>query len=559
MKRRSFLAAASSITAMQFLSNTMALFGQSGQPRTQATGNLLRIPATWDGVSDLDVRFDNVEIWQGKNTRLIVTGGYPGVTISKRKDDLLNVVVNNQLTKNTAVHWHGLDVPPDMDGHPKDEFTSGTSRNYKYRVRNRAGMYFYHSHANMQTGNQVYNGLFGLFRVTDDEEEALGLPSGEHEIPLVIQDVRIDAQYQLLYSLNMVDRMEGYLGNTILVNGTPDAYLPVKRGTYRLRLVNASNARIYQIAFSDKRPFLIIGSDGGLLAAPVSTNSVRLAPGERYDILTDFSLMSISQSVTLVSQSYVPPIGHMGSPLYPQGTAFDLVRFDVVAGEAPVYTAPSTLSSIARFDAQTALRTRTFDLQMQMMGAGHTINGKSFGMGRIDLNVNANELEVWEFVNKDADMMHPMHIHGGQFQILSRNGSANIPDWEKGWKDTFIVDAGEKVQVGVRFDNYDGVFLLHCHNLEHEDEGMMLNYEVVKATGVYEELSGTQQVWYSPASDAVIIRGSTLVENARCTIYDVSGHSVLIADLVGNDVLDVQLSVKTLTQGIRTSKCIFPC
>jgi|GEM_PF-217091 len=524
MKRRSFLTTLASTAAVAAWRGVPTK--ADGSAQLAATGNELRFPTAWNGANMLMPAYINRQVWPGVNTNVISTGGYPGATIDLRWGQNLSVEIHNMMQSATSIHWHGLDVPSAMDGHPKDQIAPNVAKRYTFDITNRASLYFYHSHAHMATAEQVYKGLFGLFRVRDDEEDALGLPSGEFEVPLVVQDVQIDSQSQLQYAPDMMDKMEGYLSNKILVNGTPDAFLKVKRGWYRFRLVNASNARIYHIGFSDNREFHVIGSDGGLLSSSTSTQTIPFAPGERYDILVDLTGLVIGSSVRLVSRQYTPTMGHMGNPNYPQGLPFDLLRLDAVEGQGVSYTIPAVLSVINRYNPSLATRTRVFELQMQMMmGMKHTINGKLFAMDRIDERIARGSLEIWEFVNKDVDMVHPMHIHGGQFQVLSRNGSTDIPAWERGWKDTVIVNPSERVQLGVRFDTHTGVFLLHCHILEHEDDGMMMNYEVTASTDVQEKNTSDTRAWYSPAQDAVIIRG-IVSPSAHVSLYDSVGRLV---------------------------------
>jgi FtsP/CotA-like multicopper oxidase with cupredoxin domain len=543
MHRRNFLGTLSSLSALTMAPTVLSAARWSPQ---QPSGTQLRFPSTWNGSSMLMPALIQRQIWSDATTSVIGVGGYPGQTIELRSGDRLRVQFHNMLSEPLAIHWHGMDVPADMDGHPMDQFVPNAMRTYAFDVQQRAGMYFYHSHAHGRTASQVYQGLYGLVRVRDAEEDALGLPTGEFEVPLVIQDVRVNAQRQLVYQPDMIDRMEGHLGNVALVNGTPDAYLPVKRAWYRLRLVNASNARIYHIAFSDDRPFHVIGSDGGLLASAVQTTMVPLAPGERYDILVDLTDLDIGSSVTLVSKPYPTEPGHMGSPLYPQGRAFDLVRLDRIDGDGPSFQIPERLSSIERYEPSQAVRTRSFELAMTMsFGMVHTINGKLFDMSRIDERIRRGDLEIWEFVNKDGDMTHPMHLHGGQFQIISRNGSTEIPAWERGWKDTFIVHPNERIHVAVRFDHYTGVFLVHCHNLEHEDEGMMLNYEVTTPSSVHDHVD-TLTAWYAPREGTIHVRSAdttaaiVLIDDAGRVVHTVtsaertSDHMIIPADRLAN-------------------------
>jgi len=315
-----------------------------------------------------------------------------------------------------------------------------------------------------------------MFIVRDEEEAALNLPSGEFEIPLIIQDKRFSGS-SLDYSPTEDEIMKGYLGEEILVNGIHSPYVSVEAGWYRLRVLNGSTARLYKLAFSNNLDFYIIGSDGGLLAAPQKVSSQLLAPGERLDILVNFSSTSPGKSFYLESRKY--------SEYDEQGRQeFNILKFTVDRTSNRSFTLPTMLSTITPIPTASAVATRIFDISAAGAGhgggGGHAINGKMFDMHRVDETVEAGSTEIWEFDNRMGDEKHPMHIHGVQFQLLERKGGRNsITAAEKGWKDTVLVMPGEKVRVIMTFPLYTGVFVFHCHNLEHEDDGMMLNFKIV--------------------------------------------------------------------------------
>ncbi|MDO9300815.1 MAG: multicopper oxidase domain-containing protein, partial [Anaerolineales bacterium] len=351
----------------------------------------------------------------------------------------------------------------------------------------------------------------GLFIVSDDEEAALGLPAGEYDLPLIIQDRAFDSQNQIVYSVNEMNQMIGFLGDTILVNGAPNAAMDVKASAYRLRLLNGSNSRIYKLAWQDGTPLTVIATDGGLLEAPVTRETLTLAPGERVELWADFSGQTGSEMrlVSLPFSGFSSIGGGMmgggmmgGGSSLPNGAPLDIVSLNIGEKGADVLPLPTRLSTIERHRVEEAVNQnnpRSFTLAMQ--GMVHTINDRVFEMDAVaqDEIVRLGDLEIWEFANlegggggggmmtMDMEMPHPMHIHGVQFQVLSRQPprgndsvyqdlSAGFVD--DGWKDTVLVMPGEKVQVLVRFENYAGTFLYHCHNLEHEDAGMMRNYKV---------------------------------------------------------------------------------
>lgn len=553
MDRRRFLGTSlGSLTLAGMLPRHLSALDNT-TPLPQTVGNALKVPALWDGKSLIMPYEANVEIWPGTRTKVIAMGAYPAWTVVLDKGKNLNATFHNMLQEEFPIHWHGLLVPEKMDGHPSDAIQPNAMYNYFFPLKNRAGTYFYHSHAHLKTGKHVFNGMYGAFIIHDDEEKALNLPSGEFDVPVIIQDVRIDSNKQLDFAPDHMDSMEGYMGNVMLTNGTPDATLSVKRGTYRFRLLNASNARLYKIRLGANLPFTIISSDGGLLESAVTVNELWLGSAERYDILVDFSAHPAGTSFALRSEEYPAPPGHMGGaqPLYPQGRPFDILTFTVADAPAPVYTVPAKLSTIVRYNEADAKRVRTFELAMQMsLGMKHTINGKLFDMMRIDEEVPFNELEIWEVWNNDDSMTHPIHIHGTQVQILSRNGKTDIPPHERGWKDTMLVHPDERLRFMVKFEDYDGMYMFHCHNLEHEDDGMMINIMVNKPTDVHDETASKNlSASYMSSQDVIVATFPPSANNTTVFVHTIDGNIVLSMPL--NETMgDVRLPASALASGM---------
>ena len=430
---------------------------------------------------------------------------YLGPTIRARRGQKVRIRFTNELADQTIVHWHGLHVPADMDGHPRLVIPAGETYVYEFEIRNRAGTYWYHPHPHGLTGPQVYGGLAGLFLVSDDEEEAAGLPSGEYDIPLVLQDRAFDRNNQLVYlSGHRMEQMNGFLGDWILVNGQPDFILPVATRAYRLRLLNGSNSRIYRLAWKDNSPLTVIGTDGGLLEKPVQRRYVMLGPGERLELWADFSRYPVGSEAALVSLPFEGGMmgggrmgggmmGGGGGSVLPNGAEFPVFKVKVNRREEVNLTLPQQLSTIKRYDPADAVNRedpKRFHLVMRHMA--WTINGRTFQMEQAapEERVAMNTLEVWEFINEGGgmgmmggmDMPHPIHLHGLQFQVLQRRGVMHEGYVDEGWKDTVLLMPGERVRVLVRFGDYPGLFLYHCHNLEHEDMGMMRNYLVGSST-----------------------------------------------------------------------------
>ncbi|MBL7805189.1 MAG: multicopper oxidase domain-containing protein [Saprospiraceae bacterium] len=441
--------------------------------------NPLAIPAFVDGSNAaFDAKSGTAQLGTDVSVNALGYGGAAilGPTIRIRQGEGFNLAFSNNLSEATNIHWHGLEVPAAQDGYPTDVTAPGGSFQYNFPVKNRPGTYWYHPHPDMATASQAWRGLAGFFVVTSPEEESLGLPSGEYDVPLVVQDKRLDGG--LTYNPDTDDRSIGMFGESILVNGTASPVLEVATRTYRFRLLNGSNARIYNFAFSSGAMFHLIGSDGGLLDAPVSVSSVMLAPGERADILFDFDGQAIGSELYLQSNAFA------GTATQGQ-QAFYLLKFRVTRQESDNTLVPDALMPVEKIPESQAVATRSFNIGHMMQHGGmdgmvmHPIDGKTFDPDRRDEVVKAGTVEIWEFDNSAGTETHPMHLHAGQFQVLSRTGGrGTIEPWEKGWKDTVLAFPGEKVRIIVRFPDLKGKFVFHCHNLEHEDGGMMLNYEI---------------------------------------------------------------------------------
>lgn len=441
-------------------------------------GNPLRLPPGLSGAL-LEASPGQGEVWPGRPTGLLTFGGaYPSPTIRVARGGTLALRLANRLGEATNVHWHGLTSPPEMDGFPTDLVAPGAARDFAVPVLERAGTYWYHPHPDGQTARQVYRGMAGFVIVEDPAEASLGLPAGERDVPLLLQDRRSTADGSLTYAPTMMDVMSGYLGDAALANGTPEAYLSVSASLYRLRLLNGANARVFRLGFSDGRAFHVVGTDGGLLDRPVAATVVDLGPGERLEALVDFAPLAVGSSVSLRS---LPFSGGMGMGMMgggAQGTEMTLVRFDVDRpGSASAV--PDRLVPLDLPDPSEAVARRSFALQMAMppFAGNFLVNGRSFAADRIDFRVRRESTEQWDVVNPSAEP-HPFHVHAARFRVLERSSAATGAG-DLGSKDTVLVWPGETVRLAVRFGPWSGRYVLHCHNLEHEDAGMMSAFEIV--------------------------------------------------------------------------------
>lgn len=514
LSRRQLLSqgAASSLAflgGMQFLNAPL-----QAQGRSYAV-NPLRIPELLDGAAESDAKVfgltaqaGEMEFFEGISTPTIgINGPYLGPTLRFRADDNVRLNVTNKLHTDTTLHWHGLHLPAAADGGPHQVVRPGATWSPEFKVRQKAAMFWYHSHLMCATGAQVNQGLAGLILVEDDESDRLKLPSeyGIDDVPLVIQDRRFTRDGQLVYLTSMHDQMMGFKGDTILVNGTVRPYFKVRRQRTRLRLLNGSNARIYNFGFSDLRSFFQIASDGSLLEKPVSMKAIRLSPGERAEIVVN---MVSNSRVTLMSYPDTAPVGRMMGgmmrSMVGNDQTFPILELRADRLETSVTQLPTRLVDVPQWSASHAHRTRNFELNMPMMGmmggrgsmmgrghmmgrrgvSGHSgnlmgINGRSMDIDRIDERVPLGAIEIWSVVN-DTPLAHPFHIHDVQFRVLDRNGKP-AGAHEAGFKDTVLVDPGEIVRVIAEFADYaddKNPYMYHCHILEHEDAGMMGQFVV---------------------------------------------------------------------------------
>ncbi len=526
MKRRDFMKASGALALASIIPGSLraAISSESNiLPELE-----IELRAVKGRIALLKGRQTEVLRYQGRvitgDTKSLIAmpNSYLGPTLRFRRGQRVRIHFINELDVPSIIHWHGLHVPADMDGHPRYAVQPGERYHYDFEVRNRAGTYWYHPHPAGLTAAQIYQGLAGVLLIEDEDEQALLLPRGEYDLPLVIQDRRIDSNNQFQYigsgMASMMDRMRGFLGDRVLVNGHLNYITKVAARPYRLRLINASNARIYKLALKNGQPLTVIGTDGGLLAKPASVPYVTLAPAQRTEVWLDFSHYLVGENIELYSEPFGGEMEMMGGGMKcggkmgsgksnggmmagpSNGDALPVMRFQVAEKQAMTSSStainlPETLSRIRKPEITNAVNAnspRRFALTMQRMRWG--INGREFSMMAVanDEKVRQDTTEVWEFDNTVSGgmmgaMAHPMHIHDVQFQVLSRhhddkyaNGNKELAAGflDQGWRDTVLVMPGERVRILVKFEDYTGLYLYHCHNLEHAAMGMMRNYRI---------------------------------------------------------------------------------
>jgi len=462
-------------------------------------------------------------------------GQYPGPTIEAFRDKPIVVIWENHLPSQhifeidprihgampptpavrTVPHLHGARTRSECDGLPEEWFTPGGSALYAYPNGQQAATLWYHDHAMGITRLNVYAGLAGFFLLRDDEERGMSLPSGDYEVPLLLQDRTLDDKGQLMYSPTYDDGQRPpphwwapeMFGDLPVVNGAIYPYLHVEPRIYRLRLLNGANSRFFNLFFNlAKRPtdipslvsFHQIGTDGGFLPGPVVLQKLLLAPAERADLIVDFSGLE-GKTLTLSNNAAAPFPGWNTMVNSHHAQLNELMQFLVTIPLSSNGKSSSmqVAHPLTRLDETESVATRDFILSEGIDHEGRgmcmEINGKRYDDPVTEI-VKLGSIEIWRFINNTEDA-HPMHVHMVQFQVLRRQGfnpvslrsgvlelvgKLRLPAAnEAGWKDTAVVNPQEVLTIIVRFEKYTGRYAFHSHILEHEDNEMMRPFEVV--------------------------------------------------------------------------------
>ncbi|WP_372345051.1 multicopper oxidase family protein [Streptomyces sp. KL116D] len=426
-------------------------------------------------VFDLRMRTGEKEFTAGRKTATWgFDGDYLGPTLRARRGEQVEVRVRNRLPEASTVHWHGMHLPARMDGGPHQMVDPGRDWTPRWTVDQPAATLWYHPHPHGATEQHVQRGLAGMFLVDDARSERLALPKryGVDDLPVIVQDVRFDGA-KFDHGHGMM-RSIGFLGDRTMVNGTLDPYRTVRDERVRLRLLNASTARTYDFGFSDGREFALVGTDGGLLERPATTDRIQLSPGERAEVV----VRMVPGERTVLRSHAQGDYGDAWQKRFAGGDdSFDVLQLRAADRLRPSPEVPSELGELELPKAADAVRSRHFDLKAS------GINGRPMEMNRVDDTVTRGTTEVWT-VRNDNGMPHNFHVHDVQFRVVEVNGKTPPPAL-RGRKDTVFLPGGTELKLALRFDggpefaDPDVPFMYHCHLLTHEDGGMMGQFVVV--------------------------------------------------------------------------------
>ena len=401
----------------------------------------------------IDIKTANVEIIPGLTTQMLTFGGqFPGPTIRTRTNRRVAVTFTNRINEPANVHLHGGHTTPDNDGHPMHVIAPGGSRLYDYGNRQQGATLWYHDHSHHTEAQHVYKGMQGFYLIDDPSEASLGLPTGDYDVPIVIGDALINTDGTLIYDTPDTR-------TTVMANGKQQPYFPVAARKYRFRLLNGATERVFNLNLGGA-VMTQVGSDGGLLPAPILHTEFPISTGERMDLVIDFSRYPV------------------GSQLVLSDTSGPVLRFDVVRTASDNSRVPSVLRPLPALATPTVHRdiSLTFDVSGVPTGL---VNGQPFDPNRIDFKVKRGTTETWNIYNGDGQFnaYHNFHLHLEQFRVLDRDGAAPWPT-DAGRKDTVPIPPDTSVRIQTTFTDYVGKYVYHCHFLDHSSVGMMAQMEI---------------------------------------------------------------------------------
>lgn len=525
--------------------------------------NPLAIPQAVSGTNfSLTIHDTSKVFYSGFTTNTFgVNADYLGPTLILNQGDSVSINVTNMLMDTTTIHWHGLHVAPSNDGGPHTTIAPGTTWNPKFKVRDHASTFWYHPHLHMMTNHHATKGAAGMIIVQDSAEAALALPRtyGVDDFPVVIQSKAFDATKQIT--------VDNAYDSVMMVNGTLNPFLQAPAQVVRLRLLNASSERVYNLGFGGNISFYQIATDGGLLDSSVALTRLLLAPGERAQILVDLTLLQ-GQTINLMSYAAELPTGIYGasnpaamgngtitgySTNILNGSNFTILQLQVVAPTSnPVTSVPPALIPNNPYSLALSNITRTISFSPVVMGPNQALNGpfwfnnQSFDMDVVNYTIPRDNIEIWQLTNNTA-IAHPFHIHDVQFYIIDMNGSGP-PINLQGRKDVVLVRSQQTVSFVTKFEDFcDTVpYMYHCHMLTHEDDGMMGQFTVsCPAVGINEQVieKSELEIYPNPAHSEIVI---TAEKGTAIVIYSSYGEKVRSLKSEGKQTI----SISDLAAGI---------
>lgn len=520
--------------------------------------NQLLVPPTLTGTNiNLTLQNGTTQFYSGQTTNTMgANGNILAPTLILNQGDFVNFSVNNQLAETSTIHWHGLHVSSENDGGPHTTIAPNTTWTPSFTILDKAATYWYHPHLHHFTDKHVSKGIAGIIIVKDTEEAALTLPRtyGQDDFPLILQTKSFDANNQIEVHSNSDD--------VVMVNATINPYLDVPSQVVRYRILNGSSQRAFNVGLNNNQSFYQIASDGGLLSAPIQLTRLLLAPGERAEILIDFSGMN---GQTTYLKSFASELqngiygatnpgmgagmtmnGYNPNPL--NGADFDILQFNIgVQTINPITTILSSLVTVTPIPEGNSDITRSLTFSPVSPGPNQLngeflINGVSMDLNVINYTVPFNNTEIWELTNQSA-ISHPFHIHDVQFYILTRNGVVP-PANEQGRKDVVLVKPQETVRFIAKFETFSNEtvpYMYHCHLLTHEDGGMMGQFIVSSPLSVNENNIDENLVVYPNPSNGLFyvdVNSSGLIEDL--SIYDNLGRFINISIIKEGDRIRIE-------------------
>lgn len=502
--------------------------------------NLIPIPDTLSGTSiHLYLKDSSKTFFTGFSTKTIgYNGSYLGKTIILQKGQNVTLNVHNQLRDTTTTHWHGLHLAAKNDGSPHNPIMAGQTWSPNFTVMDNAATYWYHPHLHGKTMTQVVKGAAGLIIVRDNEEAALTLPRtyGKDDLPLILQ-------FQTIDTLTKQIVVDDENDNLTMVNGTLKPFVKAPAQVVRLRLLNASSHRVFQLGFTNNRPFHQITSDGGLLNAPVQLTRLQLGSGERAEILVNLTGLA-GQTLNLLQFGNELPDGYPGGPPMIMGggsmnlgildnKTFTVLQIQIDSPTANAITTIPTRLTVNTPPSVVGAETKGFLLQgsPMMSMTNFVINGNQFNHHRMDFTTTLGKTMIWEIRNQSM-MAHPLHIHGNSFYVLSVNGIAP-PANLVGKKDVVVIPPQNGVvRLVTKYEDFadpNMPFMFHCHILSHEDGGMMGQFIVNPSTTATHDMphDASIRVYPNPVSgnQNVLIEATTAIQSVA--VFDVLGRQVL--------------------------------